>query len=162
MKQLARKGKGHKKEADAILEEIQHLTKRREELNEELQENLRITTSDDAIDTTSIRGTIQLISQDIEKLEKRLENLGSKGNTKSSVVSLNDTIKLKCIYGNGIEEINVSKIVEAHPNNDEISKVSPVGKAVLGHSVGETVTVLVTDKNGQTVNSYSAIIMEKV
>ena len=165
MEQLGRKEKNPQKEADKILAKIQELKARRDELSEELQEIQHSTTSsDDAIDTTSIQGNILFISQEIESQENRLENLGLQSNFKSSQVSLHDTIKIKCVYADGFEDISIQKIVESKPNHlsDEISKDSPLGKALIGHSIGETITVLVPDKSGQIVNTYTATILEKV
>ena len=79
----------------------------------------------------------------IVELEAMLKNVeiikDIKGNTKTVMVGL----KVK-VYDEEFDEEEVYHIVgstEADPLNNKISDESPVGKALIGHKVNDTVTV---------------------
>ena len=79
----------------------------------------------------------------IVELEAMLKNVeiikDFKGNAKTVMVGL----KVK-VYDEEVDEEEVQHIVgstEADPLNNKISDESPVGKALIGHKVNDTVTV---------------------
>jgi len=61
------------------------------------------------------------------------------------VVSIGAKVKLQDIETNDIMEYTIVGSTEADPANNKISNKSPVGKALLGKSVGAIVDVHVPD-----------------
>lgn len=63
------------------------------------------------------------------------ENIGT------DVVSLGSKVKVKDVSDGEEEEYSIVGSTEADPMKGKISDESPVGNALLGHKIGETVTV---------------------
>lgn len=97
----------------------------------------------------------------IRYLEKMLETaIVIDGNSAEGVVGLFDEIE---VYYPDDDETNTVRIVTTLRNdvlNNCISKESPFGKAILGHKVGDKVTVQVNDKISYAVEIRSIKKME--
>lgn len=81
----------------------------------------------------------------IATLEKMLRNarILEEEEISTEQVSVGSTVLVKDMeYDEEMEYIIVSS-AEANPNENKISNESPVGKAIMGHSVGSTVEVTV-------------------
>jgi len=79
----------------------------------------------------------------LEKMLKTAEVISD--NSKSDEVGLNKKVKLQFMH-NGMEEsFKIVTSIRGNSLKGNISIESPVGKAVLGHKVGEVVTVQVSD-----------------
>lgn len=76
-------------------------------------------------------------------LEKMLRNarIINDNEVNTNVVSIGSTIKLKDMEFGDIAEYTIVGSAEADPLENKISNESPVGQALLGKSVGETVDV---------------------
>ena len=74
--------------------------------------------------------SVLLTEEGLKKLQEELEYL--KG-----------TKRLKDVEFDEVETYRIVGSTEADPDNGKISNESPVGMAVLGHNVGETVEVFV-------------------
>lgn len=63
----------------------------------------------------------------------------------SQIVGINDTVILHILDSDGDETTEEYKLVALEPDikNCEISKASPIGSAILGQKIGETVTTVV-------------------
>ncbi len=59
----------------------------------------------------------------------------------TDVVSLGSKVKVKDVSDGEEEEYSIVGSTEADPMKGKISDESPVGNALLGHKIGETVTV---------------------
>ena len=59
----------------------------------------------------------------------------------SDVVSLGSTVEIREVGEKEIETYSIVSSTEADPDSNKISQESPVGKALIGHQAGETVTV---------------------
>ena len=76
-------------------------------------------------------------------LEKMLRNVKviEDDTTVEGVVSIGSVIKVRDIEMDEEEEYKLVGTVEADPMNNRISNESPVGRAIIGHKVGEIVDV---------------------
>ncbi len=96
-----------------------------------------------------------MIEAEIKELEEKIRKAEviDESNLPSDVVVVGGKVRL---YDNEFKEEEVYQIVgtsENDPLNGFISNVSPVGKAILGHKVGETVEV--ETPNG--INSFKIL-----
>ena len=76
----------------------------------------------------------------IKELEYKLEHCEIIDNKDKQVANVGSTIVVE--YGpDYTEEFKIVGSLEADPFNNKISNESPIGKAVIGHKAGETVSV---------------------
>lgn len=59
----------------------------------------------------------------------------------SDVVGLGSTVVIREVGDDEEETYSIVTTTEADPGNNKISQDSPVGKALMGHAAGDTVTV---------------------
>lgn len=76
----------------------------------------------------------------LEKMLRRARIL-EKGENDECVVSLGSTVKLKNLDQNKEYEYTIVSTAEADPTEHKISNESPVGKAILGLTIGDKVAV---------------------
>ncbi|MDO4581183.1 MAG: transcription elongation factor GreA [Bacillota bacterium] len=83
------------------------------------------------------------IEGQILNLEKQLKNarIVDSSNVDIDVVSEYSTVKVQNTATKETLEFQIVGSVEAKPFENKISNESPVGKAILGHAIGETVEV---------------------
>ena len=79
----------------------------------------------------------------IVQLEKMLRNVEviDEEDVRSDVVSIGNTVKVLDIEFDEEIDYTIVGSAEADPFNGRISNESPVGQGLIGHGVGETVTV---------------------
>ena len=80
----------------------------------------------------------------IKTVEKMLENVSIITKVDTSKVSLGTTVAIKYVDDDDDDDGDEYKIVgsqEADPFESKISNESPIAKALLGHKVGDVVTV---------------------
>lgn len=87
----------------------------------------------------------------IKELEYKLEHCQIVENKDKNIVNVGSTIEIEYDEGD-IEEYKIVGSLEADPFNNKISNESPIGKAVIGHKAGETISV--ESPNG----SYNVIL----
>lgn len=76
----------------------------------------------------------------IKELEYKLEHCEIIDNKDKNVANVGSTIIVE--YGpDDEEEYKIVGSLEADPFNNKISNESPIGKAVIGHKAGETISV---------------------
>ncbi|MCS7256302.1 MAG: transcription elongation factor GreA [Thermomicrobium sp.] len=134
---------------EALRQEYEHLVKhRRPEIARIIQEarehgDIRENAAYDAAkhDQAFIEGRIR----EIEELLKRVELIEEPTDGDRSVVRVGSTVTIE-IDGE-LETYTIVGAIEAKPSAGRISNESPVGKALLGHRAGETVTI--QTPNGQ-------------
>ena len=87
------------------------------------------------------------IEGEIMELDKiiRSARLIDSCDIKSGEVGIGSTVKLKDVSYGEIDTYTIVGSAEAAPMENRISNESPVGRAVLGHKVGDTVMVNVAD-----------------
>lgn len=134
---------------EALRQEYEYLVKhRRPEIARIIQEasehgDIRENAAYDAAkhDQAFIEGRIR----EIEELLKRVELIEEPTDGDRSVVRVGSTVTIE-IDGE-LETYTIVGAIEAKPSAGRISNESPVGKALLGHRAGETVTI--QTPNGQ-------------
>ncbi len=76
----------------------------------------------------------------IKELEYKLEHSEIVDNKDKNVANVGSTIIVE--YGpDDTEEFKIVGSLESDPFNNKISNESPIGKAVIGHKAGETISV---------------------
>ncbi|MCX7622684.1 MAG: transcription elongation factor GreA [Thermomicrobium sp.] len=128
---------------EALRQEYEYLVKhRRPEIARIIQEarehgDIRENAAYDAAkhDQAFIEGRIR----EIEELLKRVEIIEEPTDGDRSVVRVGSTVTIE-IDGE-VETYTIVGAIEAKPSAGRISNESPVGKALLGHRAGETVTI---------------------
>jgi transcription elongation factor GreA len=134
---------------EALRQEYEYLVKhRRPEIARIIQEarehgDIRENAAYDAAkhDQAFIEGRIR----EIEELLKRVELIEEPTDGDRSVVRVGSTVTIE-IDGE-TETYTIVGAIEAKPSAGRISNESPVGKALLGHRAGDTVTI--QTPNGQ-------------
>jgi transcription elongation factor GreA len=84
-----------------------------------------------------------LLEHRIATLEERLRDARviSKKDIAKDVVSIGSKVKLRDVAAKETIEYHIVGSAEADPGANKLSNESPVGKAIIGHKKGETVTV---------------------
>lgn len=76
----------------------------------------------------------------IKELEYKLEHSEIVDNKDKHIANVGSTIVIEYEPGDE-EEFKIVGSLEADPFNNKISNESPIGKAVIGHKAGETISV---------------------
>lgn len=76
---------------------------------------------------------------DIENILKNAELIKIPPKSKQDIINLGATVVIEA--GKQLDEFTIIGTLEANPSLGLISNESPVGKALLGHKVGDIVTV---------------------
>lgn len=81
-----------------------------------------------------------MLRQEAERLKKVLKNAEIiKKSSSKKEVDIGSTVKVK--QGDQIDEFEIVDSVEANPAEGKISEESLVGQALMGHKIGDEVTV---------------------
>jgi transcription elongation factor GreA len=117
----------------------QRLCAMRAERSEVLAESLIPPTGDLADRATNVEATIrlQLLDERIAALELEVVELRRRGHI-DGVVSVGDVVTLD--LGDGDETYLVGPVEQAFAGADTVTPMSPLGRAIVGASVGETVS----------------------
>lgn len=126
-----------------IEEELHYLkTVRREEISEKLERAIRqgdLKENADYHDAKDEQGFIEGRIRDLEEALRRSQIIEDDG--PSDVVRVGSTVT---VSEEGYDDVETYSIVGAHeadPGNGRISNESPIGRALLGSRVGDTVNV---------------------
>lgn len=133
-------------------EELDHLRiVRRREVAERIKQALEFGDISENSEYEDAKNEQAFVEGRIITLEKMLRNakIIDQVDVNVSVVSVGSTVKLKDMEFNEQEEFTIVGSAEADPSMNKISNQSPVGKALLGHKVGEVVVVQVPAGNIQ-------------
>jgi transcription elongation factor GreA len=107
---------------------------------EEVQADSLIVATGDAADrATNVEATIrvQLLDERIDALQTEIEESGRRQHT-DGIVSVGDVVTLD--LGDGAEQYLVGSVESATAGVDVVTPSSPLGRAIVGASVGDTVT----------------------
>ncbi len=141
--------------AEGYLELEQELnmlkTERRPEVIKALKEARALGDLSENSDYDAARNEQAQVEARIKELEFKLEHSIIADASKCDSVNVGNTVTIK--YDDGeIEEYKIVGSLEADPFENKISNESPIGKAIIGHKVGEEVEV--TSPNG----NFSVVI----
>ncbi|MCD4525577.1 GreA/GreB family elongation factor [Nocardioides sp. cx-173] len=111
----------------------------REERDQVRAESLIVATGDAADRATNVEATIrlQLLDERIAAVEKEIEESRRRRPT-DGVVSVGDVVTLD--LGDGPEKYLIGSVETASAGVDVVTPSSPLGRAIVGTRVGETVT----------------------
>lgn len=133
-------------------EELDHLRiVRRREVAERIKQALEFGDISENSEYEDAKNEQAFVEGRIITLEKMLRNakIIDQVDVNVSAVSVGSTVKLKDVEFNEEEEFTIVGSAEADPAASKISNQSPVGKALLGHKVGEVVVIQVPAGNIQ-------------
>ncbi len=82
-----------------------------------------------------------VIEDKIRKLETIIENAVIITPEKSNEVKIGNSVKIKYVDEEELEEYKIVGSRETDPMNNKISNESPIAKAILGYKTGDIVTV---------------------
>lgn len=131
---------GHRK----LVEELEYLkTKGRDEIAEKIKEARSFGDLSENAEYDEAMNDQAKMESRIAKLEKELRDavILDEDEINSEVVSAGSKVKLQNKTFDEIEEYHILGKNQANPDEGIISDQSPVGKALMGHQVGETVKV---------------------
>ncbi|MHB0915594.1 MAG: transcription elongation factor GreA [Thermoleophilia bacterium] len=127
-----------------LTEELEYLsTVKREEIAERIKEAREFGDISENSEYDNAKNEQAKMEMRIDKLERELRNARVlKGSEiKTDVVGIGSTVTLKeTKKGTSLKYVVVGS-AEADPANGRLSNESPVGKAIMGRKVNETVTV---------------------
>ena len=132
---------------EKIVEELEYLkTQKRAEMAEKIKEARSFGDLSENSEYDEAKNEQAQVESRITEIEAMLKvaKIITKESLKKDTVFLGTKVLLKITEEDGFEEETEYEIVgssEADPVNGKISDVSPVGKALNGHHVGEKVTV---------------------
>ncbi len=126
--------------------ELSHLkTVKRKEIADRIKEAISYGDITDNAEYEDAKNEQAFIEGRIITLEKMLRRarLLEKSEDEDHHVSLGSTVKLKDMDLNDVYEYTIVSTAEADPNQKKISNESPVGKAIIGHTIGDEIEVKV-------------------
>lgn len=127
----------------ALEEELKELVARRPEIAEKIATARAFGDLSENEEYSSARSEQKTVENRILEIEDILKNAKVIRSTAHAKVALGATVKVK--IGNKEQTYSIVGPVEANPLEGKISNESPIGKALLGLSVGES-----TEWNGKT------------
>lgn len=139
-KQIVLTDEGLKKLEDE-LEQLK--TEKRKEIAEKIKVALSFGDLSENSEYDEAKNEQAMIESRIAQIEAMLKNVKLIDDDDISTETVNLGSKVKVLDVEFNEELTYSIVgsTEADPDQNRISDESPVGKALLGHGVGETVTV---------------------
>lgn len=78
----------------------------------------------------------------IKEIEKMLENVEIISSVNTDAVALGTKVRLEYVGDDEIDEYSIVGSKEADPFLNKISNESPIAQAILGHKVGDIVSVI--------------------
>lgn len=129
-------------------EKLEHLQSvRRQEVAERIKQAIGFGDISENSEYDDAKNEQAFIEGEILELEKviRSARLIDSDNLDSKVVGIGSTVKLKDVEFGEVDIYTIVGSAEAEPTKNLISNESPVGKAALGHKVGDTISVNVPD-----------------
>ena len=124
-----------------IEEELNHLKEvKRPEVIKALKDARALGDLSENADYDAARNEQAQVEGRIKELEYKLEHCTIAETKNSGEVAVGSTIVIE--YDDGeVEEYKIVGSLEADPFENKISNESPIGKSVIGHKKGETVSV---------------------
>jgi transcription elongation factor GreA len=125
-------------------EELEHLKSvKRREVAERIKTAISYGDISENSEYEDAKNEQAFIEGRIITLEKMLRNarIINEDDVDTTVVSIGSTVKLKDLECGEIVEYTIVGSAESDPTQNKISNESPVGRALLGKSVGSTVEV---------------------
>jgi len=142
---------------ETLKKELQELkTKKRQEIAKRLQEAKDLGDLSENAEYFEAKEAQSLNENRIAELEELLKNavvIETPG--EENIVRVGTTVEVKS--GNGAETFSIVGSAEVKPQEGKISNESPLGRAFLGHKIGDEIKV----KTPGGVSKYKIIKIEK-
>lgn len=129
---------------EQLEEELENLRSvKRTEVKERLKEAIALGDLSENSEYDDAKNEQAFMEGRILELEKMIRNAKviEDDVQQEGVISVGSLVKVKDIEFDEINEYRLVGTVEADPMNNRISNESPVGRALLGHRVGEVIDV---------------------
>lgn len=128
---------------EKIQADLDELIAKRKEISEEIKNAREFGDLSENAEYHAARESQTQNEDEIQRLKYLIENAtivegNEYGNSK---ISMNSKVKVKYVKEKMDATLKIVSTIEADPFNDFISNESPVGSALLGKSVGDTVEV---------------------
>ncbi|HHT38503.1 MAG TPA: transcription elongation factor GreA [Mollicutes bacterium] len=125
-----------------VKEELAHLkTVNRPEVIRAIKEARALGDLSENADYHAAREEQAILEARIQDLEAMVENAVIITESKCNDVRLGATVTIKYVEDEELEEYKIVGSKEADPFENKISNESPIAKAIVGHKVGDIVTV---------------------
>ena len=129
---------------DSLVEELHYLeTVREKEVSELIKEARSFGDLSENSEYDEAKTELGKLYSKIAEMKVLIENaeIIEKSEMDTDVVNLSSSVKLLDVDENEEIEYKIVGSQEANPMEGRISDESPIGRAILGHRVGDTVTV---------------------
>lgn len=129
---------------DALKEELQYLeTDKAKEVSEQIKEARSFGDLSENSEYDEAKNEQAIVEGRIAEIEAQLKHVRILDESTLSDEIVHIGSKVRALNGKGVEvEYKIVGSTEADPLNGSISDESPVGSALLGHAVGDKVTVV--------------------
>jgi len=127
---------------DQLAKELAQLKSKQIRLISEIEEVAQPDESGEDGLATQLKEELELVMHKIDELEKVLESskIISGAKKKSTYVDVGSTVKIK-ISGNSTKEFYIVTDLESNPAENKISNNSPLGLALIGKKVNDSIDV---------------------
>ncbi len=101
------------------------------------------------------------VEAEIKELEEKLHNaeILDEAAMDHGIVSVGSRVRVRDFDYDEEEEYVIVSSNEVNSEENRISNLSPIGKALSGHKAGDTVTVVVENTKGDVIKSYDLNII---
>ena len=101
------------------------------------------------------------VEAEIKELEEKLHNaeILDEAAMDHGIVSVGSRVRVRDFDYDEEEEYVIVSSNEVNSEENRISNLSPIGKALSGHKAGDTVTVVVENTKGDVIKSYDLKII---
>lgn len=126
---------------EKVQAEMDHLILKRKEISEEIKKAREFGDLSENAEYHAAREAQSHNETEILRLRDILENYELVADADGSSVSMNTELKILYVNENEEETIKIVSTIEADPFDGKLSNESPVGAALIGKTVGETVDI---------------------
>jgi len=126
---------------DQLLEELNTLKAKKEKNISEIEEVAQPDESGEDVLATQLKEELELILNKIEKIEAVLETakIISGDKKKSKTIQVGSIVKIK--ISGSTKEFSIVSDLESDPTRNKISDNSPLGQALIGKKINESIEV---------------------
>ena len=126
---------------DQLLEELINLKAKKEKIISEIEEVAQPDESGEDVLATQLKEELELILNKIEKIEAVLETakIISSDKKKSKTIQVGSIVKIK--ISGSTKEFSIVSDLESDPTQNKISDNSPLGQALIGKKINESIEV---------------------
>ncbi len=121
--------------------EMDNLIVKRKEISEEIKKAREFGDLSENAEYHAAREAQSHNETEILRLREMLENYELVADADGSSVSMNTELKILYVEDNEEADIKIVSTIEADPFDGKLSNESPIGAALIGKTVGETVEV---------------------